>query len=183
MQRYWEWYYATINATPPDQRAAPPDCTRARDDDAWFLSVDVAGSVNGKPCSIPRGATLVFPVVHLLAVGGHKSCDAVIPQIRSQMDAAGSPGSVSLDGGVLPSTALWRSTSRECFPLETPLGGFGVKRRGDAEPELLTYAYSDGYWMILTLLRSGTHVLQIRGQQWNGAFHPVEATYNLQVTD
>ncbi len=180
--KWWLWFLATPKSTNPvldmsGEYASvnQPPC------DVWFLSGKLADedrNVPNRVCSIPRGRSILFPVIN---------CEAnplEYPELKTKqllMDHVTTDENTILekvcflDGMPVPVKRV--NSDPPIFEVTiTEDNVCGIKARGN------TIAYGDGYWVFLKPLSTGDHLLSFRGSCENGRLRS-GANYRLIVQD
>jgi hypothetical protein len=181
---WWNWAVQFPLATNPITENGPVDCSRGQSGKIWFLAGNfggVAGEANPavRTCAIPRGKALFFPVSNILfwVPEDGPDVDAVRRRANEAMNAINLL-EVSLDGRKITDLFSYRAQSPPGgFPLRFGplLADFGYPPTPDPRQP----AVADGYWILLSPLSRGTHLLRIKSG--DSVSRPLDVTYHLTI--
>lgn len=151
-------------------------CVPTKNATAWFLLLNDRSQ---KKCSIPVGATMIFPAISSLAIGAN--CGEIRKDILQDVGRYESVFSVYVDGNKLPTSAFWRNKSSDCFSLKTGWEQFGIIENNKQQKLSLTYA--DGYWIKLRFLSPGLHTVRVINLPhiWLYSTYQTDSVYSVQV--
>lgn len=185
--RFQTWMQQVVNATPARQKPVVPTCASPENDGVWLLSPASTSAGPIRTCQVKAGATLLFPAISELSIGGRDKCADMVRAVREEVQRHGSDFSVYIEGALLEPGAFWGNSSLDCFPLNTGWDGFAVQRAGEDKAHYLTHAYSDGYWVLVTFDTPGVYALRVvqhPHQRWRWKeTYSLDVTYTIRVTD
>jgi len=181
--RFWQWGLTQPAATSPLFDTTGEFCDVGQRDHTWFLAGYTAGPIT-RTCTVPRGTTLVFPVVNAFfgATPGDPPEQSTAAYVRSQVAGlrAGAHNlRVTVDGTVLRASRI-RYEDSVVFSVTLPDGNvFG------APAGTVVYPTVDaGYYVTLRPFPPGTHTIRIQGTVDTAApvgSFSVDVTYVLTV--
>ncbi len=173
------------------------DCSVAQSGPVWFLggkfcangaSCSYTGVV--RTCNLPSGKALYFPIFNgedsaleeSVAENPGNETYQQIATMRSYEDVGMSPSKVSLrvDGAPIPHLQDGFRVQSTAFGFTLPTDNLLKAVYGNPNFVAGTYfpAVDDGWYVMLSPLNAGSHVLHFRGV--NGTF-TLDVTYNLNV--
>lgn len=171
---WWQWAFSFSRDSSPISDPSGSLCGLGQDANGkvWFL----AGSYSTEPvvreCVMPAGRTLFFPIinfVHYSPRGRITTCGQVTEAVAGSTERPTNLF-VRIDDKALTDPDLHREASVNCFdPFE---------RLGDGARSWAYPAASNGYWIAVAPLSTGTHVLQFGGNLPN---FRQNITYKLHV--
>jgi hypothetical protein len=156
-------------ATNPNLDTPGAHCAIGQAGPVWFLAGSFGASF-ARACMIPGGKTLLLPLPNALAGAGAFACEPTGPgpcNINAlRAVAAGLVGSVmaleaTVDGHSMKNLGVYRVQS-PVFTLTYPQGAVFGLPSGTFTPNL-----SDGYWLLLAPLSTGSHTISVGG----GTYH------------
>jgi hypothetical protein len=184
--RYWQWVLSIPAATNPGSDTTGEHCGEGQQGSVWFLGSTFGGDAVTRDCTVPAGKALFFPIATVIGGAGAFDCDPTVPgvacnlaDLRVIVGAATDEVSleVTLDGKRLRRLHDQR-VQTPVFTLTFPPDNvFG------APPGTIAPNVADGYWVMLSPLRVGTHTLHSKAVFTGGIFAGtvIEATTHLTV--
>jgi hypothetical protein len=190
--RWWQWLLGIPADRNPNLDSTGAFCGEGQTGRVWFLAGTFGGEPVTRTCTVPSGKGIFFPVVNTVTFAPIPT--EGIAALRGQ--AAGFVDGttqlrVTLDGTALRGLRDLRVQS-PAFSMVVPVGG--LLGAGACEPLfvpltdpplppepqglLCNPAVADGFWVLLSPLRSGEHTLRFRAEV--GDFR-VDVTYKLNV--
>ncbi len=179
------WWQYALSVTTFDNCPAEPS------GHVWFLAGTTGGSAT-RSCTVPSGTTILFPIINAewSAAEAQLNADTCFvpatpsghdePALRACAIAAIDLVTVvkaDVDGVPLqdlnPPSKLYRVQSPLFTFTAVPGNLFGV-------PAGPSQSVSDGYWIMLTPLSTGTHIVHFHGELPSLQF-TTDATYTLTV--
>jgi hypothetical protein len=169
--QWWQWLMAIPEATNPNFDTTGANCAMGQLGPVWFLAGAFGGSGPfTRTCTIPAGKALLLPLPNALAGAGAFDCEPTgvgpcnINALRAV--ASGLVGDVTtlevtVDGHSLRNLGAYRVQS-PVFTLTLPAGAVFELPSGMFTPNL-----SDGYWLLLAPLSTGSHTISVGG----GTYH------------
>jgi hypothetical protein len=153
--RWWQWAYTFPDGLEPYRDPDGRFCREGQHGSVWFLAGTDGSFDARRTCRIPKDRYLLVPVInmiHLGAVSGQKAR----PCSRLRKDAAFNndhlkSAVVLLDGKALDTSRIQRLRTSRCFD---PFSATGDDDSG-------MHAAADGFWLLLSPLPPGRHVLSI----------------------
>jgi hypothetical protein len=137
----------------------------------WFLAGTFATSTPvTRTCTVAPGTTLFFPVANAFysAEGTFEEMQA---RAKADVDTAKNLR-VTVDGEAVKNLSVYRALSPD-FTLNLPPGNIFDAPAGAYSPSA-----ADGYYVMLTPLRPGTHTIHIYAEFLNSV---VDVTYVITV--
>jgi hypothetical protein len=186
-ERWWQWAYGLPVAGHPLFDETGADCAAGQSGPVWFLGgvFNVSGSANRTLCDVPAGKALFFPIID---VEWDNACPPVDPPLSVEELAATAKWYMDLttnleceiDGRAIENPWSYRFTAGP-FGVDAPTGNiweyFGCPTpAGHYEPLL-----ADGYFLMLTPLPPGPHVLHFTGTVGDPVNFTLDVTYHLTV--
>lgn len=181
--RFWQWGLSQPAATNPLFDTTGEFCDVGQRGRTWFLAGYTGGPIT-RTCTVPRGTTLVFPVVNVFygATPGDPPQESTVAYVREQvagLRAGAHDLRVTVDGAALPSSRI-RYEDSVVFSVTLPDGNvFGVPGGTVVSPTV-----DAGYYVTLRPLRPGAHTVRIQGAVDAAApvgSFAVDVTYLLTV--
>lgn len=153
-ERWWKWVGRFPQGQLPYRDRDGALCATAQEGPVWFLAGTDGQSDAQRRCRIPADKYLLVPVMNIVQLGGGpdapaRGCEELRASAAKVMDHL-SNSLVLLDGRMVGATAEMRIASNGCFDPGRGLLGGGHN-----------VAASDGYWLMLSPLPPGKHVLAI----------------------
>jgi len=180
---WWTWAVGLYPETPILDETGEL-CAQGQSGRIWFLAGNFGGTTE-RDCQVPAGKTLFFPIYNTLwwAPEDGDTAEELRALANGQMEAEGLELQVTVDGEDLGDLFAYRAQS--------PPGGFALPiEEGSAanalfgfDPGVRDPAVSDGYWVMLSPLGSGAHVITIHARipegSGPGEDFAIDVTYNL----
>ena len=166
VQRSWEWVRSFAPAENPSSDTTGERCGAGQSGPVWFLTgSNRSGSVR-RECEVPAGKIVLVPIINTLGQAtAEVSCDRLLVSVR-QFSSATRDLRFSLDGTALKNPAA-TLLDTGCFQLR------------DASTGLSGLAAGTGYWVFLSPLKKGRHVIAF-GAKAAGGFEQ-DVSYVLHV--
>jgi hypothetical protein len=184
--RWWQWSYSLPVAGHPLFDESGANCGAGQSGPVWFLGgvFNVSGSADRTLCSVPAGKALLFPILNVEWDNACPPDDLTFEELRaiaaSFMDLATNM-TVEVDGRAIENLESYRFTAGP-FGVDIPSGSiwefFGCPTpAGHYEP-----LAADGFYLMLTPLPPGPHVIHFRGTVADPVNFTLDITYHLTVT-
>ena len=165
---WWQWAFSMPQDISPIKDYTGQHCGVGQQGDVWFLAGGFGTSTINRRCEVPAGKHLFFPVINMVYFPRHEGSQYTCEQAKASaalnndklLDIY-----VELNGEPAWNPASTRMASSDCFDL---LG----KVSQDHNPPKIYPAATDGYWLMLKPLESGTHTLKFQAgyDREGGAF-------------
>jgi hypothetical protein len=174
--RWWQWALSIPTSINPVLDTTGANCAQGQYDDVWFLAGTFGGAVT-RNCSIPSGKPIFFPLINNVAFKPTGS--ETLLDLRSL--AAGLIDTVTQLTCTIDGVATNLSQHRVRSPAFTviapangliPPGWLSLPAHADA-------IVSDGYWLLLSPLAMGSHVIHFQATTSNG--FALDVTYELSI--
>ena len=172
--RWWQWLLSIPSAVNPNLDPTGANCDRGQkdnEDDVWFLAGTFGGDVT-RTCTIPAGKPIFFPLINSVAfkpTGGETLLD--LRRMNAAFINTVSVLTCTIDGVALKDLFNFRFRSPS-FSVNPPLGAL-------LQPSATDPMVSDGYWLLLSPLPAGGHLIEIHAETTGG--FSLEVTYNLTI--
>lgn len=190
--KWWQWLLPIPAANNPVLDNTGVNCAQGQTGHVWFLPGTFVGSAV-RTCTIPNGISIMFPILNTSFGAGVGDCLTPPPGNPGPCDVqalrAGAAAQmdnprlleVTLDGVSLRDLATYRATSPIFSYILTTTDNLYNVAFGFHNP-VGTYmpVVSDGYWVMLTPLTPGSHLLHFKAVLNDGSFQ-TEVTYHLFV--
>lgn len=176
--RWWQWLLSIPAAVNPNLDATGANCAQGQYDDVWFLAGTFGGAVK-RTCTIPAGKPIFFPLINNLAF--KPSGSETLLDLRQL--AAGLIDTVEELTCTIDGTACAENLSN--FRVRSPSFTVIAPRKGLVPPGKLSVPgntdpiVSDGYWLLLSPLTLGEHIIRFSAKT-SGKFE-LDVTYNLTI--
>jgi len=175
--RWWQWLLSIPAAVNPNLDTTGANCAQGQEDDVWFLAGTFGGTVT-RTCTIPAGKPIFFPLINNLVfkpLGQETLLD-----LRHQ--AAGLIDDVTvlqatIDGVAVQNLSGFRVRAPSFTVIAPPKGLVPpgqLSVPGNTDPIV-----SDGYWLLLSPLPVGPHVIHFHAET-SGGF-ALDVTYQLTI--
>jgi hypothetical protein len=155
--RWWKWALEQPAALSPLTDTTGANCAVGQSGSVWFLAGTLGSNeAVTRMCIIPPGTTLFFPVANAFysAEGTFAEMQArAIADVNTATDL-----SVTVDGKTLTNINSYRALSPD-FTLNLPADNIFGAPAGEYKPSA-----ADGYYIMLTPLKPGTHTIQIKAR-------------------
>jgi hypothetical protein len=180
---WWQWALSIPASVNPLVDETGANCAVGQSGRVWFLAGSFGGEIN-RTCTIPAGRAVFFPVLNIVSL----NIPAVETAAQLQYDIRGWRGGAkqlyaSIDG--VPVQDL------SAYSVASPAEGFIVTWPADNFFELTagtrTLAASDGVYLLLAPLSTGTHQLRFGGVEQsapgtcNGCDGTLDVIYTIVV--
>jgi hypothetical protein len=183
--RWWQWVLSVPAATNPLNDPDGAQCAQGQTGKVWFLAGTFIGTVT-RFCTVPQGKALFFPILNATfgaAVGDCEPTAPRVPCVVTVLRAAAEASmdlvtlEASIDGTPLLNLSDYRVQS-PVFSVTVPEDNLAGSPSGTYTPMV-----SDGYWLMLAPLSTGTHTIHLHGVVTGGVFEDFESevTYILTV--
>jgi hypothetical protein len=179
--QWWQWLMSIPEATNPNFDTSGAHCAVGQAGPVWFLAGSFGGSFT-RACTVPAGKALLLTPLTQLNGAGAFDCEPTAPDpcninaLRALAAAFADSATaleVTVDGHTLKDVPAHRVQS-PVFTLTYPEGAVFGLPSGTFTPNL-----SDGYWLLLAPLSTGSHTIRLKGTV--GIF-TVEVTWHLTVS-
>jgi hypothetical protein len=186
---WWQWALSIPTSVNPQTDATGEDAVVGQRGSVWFLAGVFGGSTATvtRPCSVPQGTALFFPVLNAVAFNSPGVCGSPaesVSQLRSDaakfVDAPANL-SVTLDGvAVRIPPRVHSNVFAVTLPEENVFDSPGCNVPGG----IYSPGVGDGFYVLLNPLSVGPHVLRFHGE--NHSADPLfqftqDVTYKLNV--
>jgi len=181
--RWWQWLLSIPAAVNPNLDATGDNCTQGQKDDVWFLAGTFGGTAT-RACTIPAGKPIFLPLINNIAFKPNGK--ETLLDLRAL--AAGLIDTVNvnvlratIDNQPVPNLSKFRVRSPS-FTVITRSGGL-LPPGNLTLPGNTDSLVSDGYWLLLSPLSAGTHIINWHAEATdaNGRPFVVDVTYTLTV--
>jgi hypothetical protein len=186
--QWWQWAYSIPAATNPILDTTGQSCGLKQSGPIFFLAGTPGSGPVTRNCAVPKGKALFFPIANALFGAAVKDCAPTNPKVvcnladlRVAAAAAIDPVTLvaTIDGQPVKNLTAYRVRSPELtitFP-DGNIAGPSVR------PDSYAPNVSDGYWLLVSPLSPGQHVIYFKAQITGGPFSgaTIEATYNLTI--
>lgn len=175
---WWQWVLGIRVASNPLLDTTGEFCAVKQADSSspfWFLAGTFGGSAH-RSCTIPHGKLLFFPLINVVAFDPDPN--ETVDDLR-RLAAAFINDTRSLEA-VIDGRSLTDLFGQRVV---SPVFSFTVPGGGLIDPGLHSPAVSDGFWLLLEPLSSGTHEVHFGGRVAGANVRPfsVDVTYTLTV--
>jgi hypothetical protein len=184
---WWQWALSIPAGENPLADTTGEECMVGQRGSNWFLAGTFGATTATRTCSIPRGATLFFPVINFVGFDTPGVCGQGEPlpsQFYRDLAASFIDGasnlSVQVDGN--PVAQLHRVQSK-VFSVALPednLFAAACAPFGGLPAGIYSPAVDDGIYVRLNPLAVGSHTLQFHAENPSQGF-VLDVTYNLVV--
>jgi hypothetical protein len=188
--KWWQWILSIPAASNPNLDNTGTHCAEGQSGHVWFL----AGAFGGtfiRTCTIRTGVSILLPILTTAFGAGLADClspgwgnagPCDVPTLRASAAAEeDNPQTLelSVDGVLLQNLSAYRVQS-PVFSYTAPSANvMGVLFKFPVPAGTYHPAVADGYWLMLTPLSPGLHVIRAIGVESNG--FKVDVTYHLIV--
>jgi len=172
--RWWQWLLSIPAAINPNLDATGANCAQGQtdnEDDVWFLSGTFGGSAT-RTCTIPAGKPIFFPLINVVAF--KPTSGETLLDLRRQ--AAAFINTVSALECTIDNIAL---TNLSAFRVHSPSFSVNPPPGGLLPTSATDPMVSDGYWLLLSPLPAGQHLIRIHAETSGGFM--VNVIYALTV--
>ena len=172
--RWWQWLLSIPAAVNPNLDPTGANCNRGQEDNedtVWFLAGTFGGSAT-RTCTIPAGKPIFFPLINTVAfkpTGGETLLD--LRRLAAEFINKVSVLECTIDG-VAPKNLFNFRVHSPSFSVIAPPGALLTSSATDP-------MVSDGYWLLLSPLPAGQHVIHFHAETSRGFV--LDVTYNLTI--
>jgi len=155
--RWWEWALSIPAAQNPVLDTTGANCVQGQSGNVWFLAGTFVGTAT-RTCTIPKEKSLFLPLIN-------------------QISFAPSPGETTINLRQQAAELIDAVTNLKCrldgkpcvydlfaFRAQSPIFEAIVPADGIVAPDFYNPIVADGYWLLLSPLRPGHHVLEFSGE-------------------
>jgi hypothetical protein len=190
--QWWQWALSIPTSVNPLLDTTGENCMVGQRDFVWFLGGVNGGGSATRTCSVPDDKTLFFPVVNSVNANSPNVCgqDATNLSVKELRDSV-KPGidgarniSVQVDGIAVKKNLLRREQSQvfdvalpEDNLFDKPCTDLGL---GNVPAGIYSPAVDDGYYVALSPLKAGSHILHFHADNKDGTVAQ-DVTYHLEV--
>lgn len=176
--RWWQWLLSIPAAVNPNLDNTGDNCAQGQTDDVWFLAGTFGGGPVTRTCRIPVGKPIFLPLINTIAFKPFGR-ETLLDLRKQAADFIGTVSGldVTIDGQAVPNLFTFRVRSPSFTVIAPPQGLVPPGKLsvpGNTDPIV-----SDGYWLLLSPLPSGKHVI-IWKAVTSGGF-VVDVTYTLTI--
>lgn len=169
---WWRWAYSMKQTESPVHDTDGSFCDVNQEGPVWYLGGAFGDTYIKRKCDIPAGKHLFFPIINLVVAtypDEEQTCQAA--KVKATAAAQGFQFiRAFINGTKVDYPERYRVGSKECFNL---LGRVPAKFQAPSmEPSA-----TDGYWLMLKPLPSGSHTIQFSGLH---IFEPYNETSMVQ---
>jgi len=182
--RWWQWAFSIPAAVNPVLDLTGENCGQGQTGNVWFLAGTFGGPAT-RTCTIPTGKGIFFPVLNIatFAPFPYETLNDLRAQAATEIDKF-TVLEVTIDHVKLRGLRDLRVQS-PVFSLTVPAEG--LLGPGSCPPlvppaspsQLCNPVVSDGFWVLLSPLHKGHHVLHFHAEKSDGFL--VDVTYNLTI--
>ena len=175
--RWWQWALSIPAAVNPILDTTGANCAQGQVDDVWFLGGTFGGTVT-RSCTVPPGKPIFFPLINNIAFKpfGYETLLDLRSLAASFVDTV-TVLQATIDGKAVQDLFKFRVRSSS-FTVIAPPGGLlppgWTNVPGNTDPLV-----SDGYWLLLSPLPAGQHVIHFHAETSGGFV--LDVTYNLTI--
>jgi hypothetical protein len=175
--RWWQWLLSIPTSINPNLDTTGANCAQGQEDDVWFHAGAFGGTVT-RTCTIPAGKPIFFPLINTVSFKpfGHETLLDLRRLAADFIDTV-TVLEATIDGTDVQNLFSFRVRSPS-FTVIVPPRGL-VPRGQTSVPANTDPIVSDGYWLLLSPLPAGPHVIHFHTET-SGGFE-VDVTYNLTV--
>lgn len=169
--RWWEWALSIPAGTNPLIDATGANCAVGQSGRVWFLAGTLGGTAN-RACTVPAGKAIFFPIINLVAFSPAPT-ETTLDLRRQAADFVDAAKNLkcTLDGHPCPANL-------SDLRAQSPIFEVIVRAGGLLDPGTYNPMVADGYWLLLTPLPPGQHVLKFGGTSGSTV---VDVTFHLTV--
>lgn len=185
--RWWQWALSIPADTNPILDETGANCAEGQTGDVWFLAGTFGDSPVVRNCTVPSMMYLFFPILNTVFGATTSDCQPTNPDVLCNVNTLRASAEASENNpkqlivtvdGVQPKKLGDPISQRVTSPV------FSINLSEDniigAPSGGYTPNVSDGYWIMLAPLSTGTHTIHFKGVT-NSDF-VVDVTYNLTVS-
>jgi hypothetical protein len=155
--RWWEWAFSIPAAQNPVLDTTGVNCAQGQTGNVWFLAGTFEGEAT-RACTIPSEKSLFLPLINNVSFA--PSSGETTINLRQQAAAptdAVTKLKCKLDGKPCAKDLFM-------FRAQSPIFEAIVPTDGIVAPDFYNPMVADGYWLLLSPLRPGHHVLEFGGE-------------------
>jgi len=176
--KWWQW----LTSIPTEQNPANPDttdCTANQSGNVWFLNgvgaLEDSGGFIERDCAIPTGKQILFPIINLIGSETTSENAESFNEILTQLLDTATDLQVTVDGIPLQNLEQYRFKESQAFMIDCQAINLVCLEGED-------YAVHEGYFVMLTPLTPGQHIIEFSGTiDFFGTPFTTGATYNITV--
>jgi hypothetical protein len=171
--KWWKWIFSIPEVNSPLEDLTGEKCSINQSGPIWFLAGTPGGSAE-RSCSIPAGKAVMFPIINVEcnSVKDSNEEEELIRCVKSDVDTIRF-FDATIDGILIPHLKQYRVRT-PVFSVELPAENIQGVIAGSIR------VISDGYYLLLKSMESGTHLIQFGGSCLAGTVH-VGATWHITI--
>ncbi len=171
--KWWKWIFSIPEVNSPLVDLTGEKCSINQSGPIWFLAGTPGGSAE-RSCSIPADKAVMFPIINVEcnSVKDSNEEGELIRCVKSDVDTIRF-FDATIDGMLIHRLQQYRVRT-PVFSVELPAENILGVIAGDIR------VISDGYYLLLKPMESGTHLIQFGGSCLVGAVH-VGATWHITI--
>ena len=177
--RWWEWLVSIPAEKNPNLDETGANCAQGQYGNVWFLGSSFGGSAT-RTCTIPKGKPIFLTIINAAGYDPQPQLGETTILYRQiigeWMDGAANL-KCTLDGRPCAYNLFALRAQSPVFTAIQPKDGVYSEY---TDAKILGPMVADGYWVLLSPLRPGHHVLKFGGELPDLGFS-VDVTYNLTV--
>jgi hypothetical protein len=177
--RWWEWAFSFPAANNPIlEPSGAVNCARGQTGNVWFLAGTFEGSAT-RSCTIPKGKSLFLPLINAASYDPfpEETTISLRQQIAEQFIDLVTDLNCRLDGKPCAKNLFEFRAQSPIFEAIVPPGGIA----GNDVRIFIDPMVADGYWLLLSPLSPGHHVLKFGGESTGFGGFSTSVTYHLTV--
>jgi len=176
--RWWEWAFSFPAANNPIFDTTGAICTMGQTGNVWFLAGTFAGTAT-RSCTIPQGKSLFLPLINVASYDPfpEETTISLRQQVAELFVDLVTGLNCTLDGKPCAKDLFAFRAQTPIFEAIVPPGGIA----GNPERRFIDPMVADGYWLLLSPLRPGLHVLKFGGESTGFGGFSTSVTYHLTV--
>ena len=182
---WWQWSLSVPAGVNPLEDADGSYCSVGQHGKIWFLGGTLDGSPAERHCTIPRGKSIFFPVINAecSVVEGYGETSEELSESAKDLIDHVTEVEVLVDGIPLKHVEKSRVQSKLfefSLPPDDVFGLYG--KEPNPSP-----AVSDGYWVMLSPLPVGKHIIEYRGvaffPEWDNFEFIQDIKYHITIAE
>ena len=177
--RWWEWAFSFPAANNPIfESSGAVNCARGQTGNVWFLAGASEAAVT-RSCTIPQGKSLFLPLINAASYDPfpEETTISLRQQIGELFIDLVTDLDCKLDGKPCAKDLFAFRAQSPIFEAIVPPGGI----EGNDARRFIDPMVADGYWLLLSPLRPGHHVLKFGGESTGFGGFSTSVTYHLTV--
>jgi hypothetical protein len=176
---WWQWILNFPTASNPNLQNGPLDCSAGQSGAVWFLAGNFGGAAV-RSCTVKKGKALFFPILNGVFWTPEDCSDEgeCRTGVSVGVDAITAWTCTVDDVPCVWSSPVVRAQSA-AKPFNLPAGSIAVTDFGYSAG-LRPLAVSDGYWVMLDPLPSGSHTIHFSAAASTGFFLDVSYTVTVK---